>query len=198
MLVLIRGVFIHNSRVSLWAFGTIVIVSIWGLIGVFATTIGCSVSAIIPRRGDDHCINSVSIFQYPSLGGPSVRDGAISRIVTTNIYILTYQISWLKAGAVIDVITEMVTICLPMVGFHSSPMAINRKVVVVMAFFTRLPYVSRPSAFPSFKSIVLLTTLQEHRFRYQTLSYLLEVCGRPSASPRYCPDCHLAEHSSFL
>jgi hypothetical protein len=60
MLVLIRGVFTQNSKVSVLAFGTIAVVSIWGLIGVVAIMAGCSVDAIIPKPGHDYCSNSVS------------------------------------------------------------------------------------------------------------------------------------------
>ena len=71
MLVLIRGVFTQNSKVSVLAFGTITVVSIWGLIGAVTITAGCSVDAIIPKPGDDYCSNSVSrVFYF--LRGDSV------------------------------------------------------------------------------------------------------------------------------
>jgi hypothetical protein len=77
MLALIRGVFAQNSKVSVLALGTIVIVLIWGLIGVVTITAGCSVDAIIPRRGDDYCADSVSHTFCFLLGGPLLLHRAV-------------------------------------------------------------------------------------------------------------------------
>jgi len=38
-------------------------------------------------------------------------------------------------------ITEVIIMALPIIGFHSSLMSIKSKLIVVMAFFTRIPYV---------------------------------------------------------
>ena len=61
------------------------------------------------------------------------------------MFILTYQVPWLKVLVIIDLITEMAIMSLPIVGFHSSTLGMSGKTVVMMAFLTRLPYVSPTS-----------------------------------------------------
>jgi hypothetical protein len=61
--------------------------------------------------------------------------------------LLTCQIPWLRAAAATDVVTEIVIMGLPIIGFHSSLMSISRKTIVVMAFFTRVPYVYTQSPY---------------------------------------------------
>jgi hypothetical protein len=56
-----------------------------------------------------------------------------------DVCILTFQIPWLRALAAGDVFTEVVIMGLPIIGFHSSLMSMNRKVIVVVAFLTRVP-----------------------------------------------------------
>ncbi|KAF2844128.1 hypothetical protein T440DRAFT_484418 [Plenodomus tracheiphilus IPT5] len=48
-------------------------------------------------------------------------------------------VPWLKAVVVVDVVTEMVIILLPMIGFYGTLMPVRRRATVMLAFSTRLP-----------------------------------------------------------
>ena len=71
---------------------------------------------------------------------------AMQKDTHISAFIMTYQIPWLKAVAVIDLVTEMAILNLPIVAFHSPLMSMSGKTVVMMAFFTRVPHASPASA----------------------------------------------------
>jgi hypothetical protein len=54
------------------------------------------------------------------------------------------QIPWLQAVAAGDAITEVIIILLPIIGFYNTLMPKKRRMAVIMAFYTRLPYVAKP------------------------------------------------------
>jgi hypothetical protein len=51
---------------------------------------------------------------------------------------------WLKAVAAGDVLTELIIILLPIIGFYDTLMPVKRRVTVILAFSTRIPYVQEP------------------------------------------------------
>ncbi|CAI9637214.1 unnamed protein product [Alternaria burnsii] len=59
ILILIRAVFTQNSKVSFLALATMIVVAIWGFIGVVASSVACSVESIVPRPGGGYCTSLV-------------------------------------------------------------------------------------------------------------------------------------------
>jgi hypothetical protein len=60
ILILVQVVFKRNPKVSWVAKGAVVVVAIWGLVGILAVSIGCSPATVIPQPGSSYCVNSVS------------------------------------------------------------------------------------------------------------------------------------------
>jgi hypothetical protein len=60
ILILVQVVFKRNLKVSWVAKGAMVVVAIWGLVGILAVSIGCSPATVIPKPGSGYCVSSVS------------------------------------------------------------------------------------------------------------------------------------------
>jgi hypothetical protein len=70
-LVLLQPVFKRNSRVSLIANYTMALVTIWGLMGILTSSVGCSPEKAIPKPSEVYCIDSVSLYAFQNLDTPS-------------------------------------------------------------------------------------------------------------------------------
>lgn len=126
MLVLIRAVFARNINVSRMSIGGLLIVAMWGAFSMSAVPLHCPAELAIPKRGQDHCVDFVSLH--------------MQRLLC--IHILTSQIPWLQAVTVGDIITEIIITSLPMLGLYNTQLPLKSKAAVMLAFSTRIPYVN--------------------------------------------------------
>lgn len=74
---------------------------------------------------------------------------------------LTMQIPWLQVLTVGDIVTEVVIIMLPMVGLYKTFMNFADKATVMLAFSTRIPYVSSHAS--DFTAVTDAAVPQEYR-----------------------------------
>lgn len=100
------------------------LVVIWGLLSAAATSLSCSADHTIPSAGENYCVHQVSPFL----------------LVIYNMLIRVFQVKWFKAIAAGDVITEMITVILPVAGLHKLQMPLKSRLLVVFAFSFRLLY----------------------------------------------------------
>ncbi|XP_014555380.1 hypothetical protein COCVIDRAFT_38882 [Bipolaris victoriae FI3] len=68
MLILIRTVFTRNTHVSRMSIGGLLIVMIWGVFSISAVSLRCSAELVIPKHGQDHCVDFIPWLQVVTIG----------------------------------------------------------------------------------------------------------------------------------